>query len=1075
MSGNARGGLIGLFARHRTAANLLMTIMLLSGLVSTFIINKQFFPDFGIDIVVITVEWPGATAEDVDNNIVAAIEPEVRFLDGVKSVTANAYEGLASINVEFHPGHDMQQGHADVEQAVSQVMTLPEESERPKVRRAIRYDTVMRLVLSGPYPEAALKVVAKRIRDELLELGIDQVDLFGVRDEEIWVEVDEATLRRIDLDLGDIADRIAATSQDLPSGELAGGERQIRSLGLLRSAEAMQAIEVRALPDGRKLLLGQIARVSEAFETGTTTARRNGNPAVEIHVQRAVNADSLEIAARVREYLTGVRETLPGNLVLETYDREADYIRQRIDVLVYNGAGGLALVLILLFVVLNGRVALWVAAGIPTALFATIAVMLLSGQTINIISLFGLIMAIGIVVDDAIVVGEHAETLHARGGMDSLEAAIAGATHMAAPVFSSTLTTIAAFMPLFVIGGIMGQIMSALPFVVVAVLIASLVECFLVLPGHMRHSLDPRADSRVLRMLDAVAPGPVRLLRTTGERFTGFRRAFDTGFAHLRHHHFRRVVGHCIHWRYVTVACSLAAMLWAAGMVGSGRLAFDFFPVPEADRIYANVEMVAGTDRASTEAMIDELERAALAAADALGGAEDLVVLTLGKVGLPVGGAQRTVVAASDSVGGVVLELIPADERAVRTSEFINAWREQVRPVAGMQTLTIRGSRAGPPGRDVDVRLLGRSTDTLKQAAAEVRALLERFPGVGNVEDDLPWGPPETALTVNERGRALGFDTGSVGRQVRAAVEGRIAKRFPRGDEEVWVRVQYPRETVTTGLLDSLWLRAPGGAEVPLSEVVDMQTDRGFARIRREDGYRQVSVLADIDAGATTVDQVLNALLNEGLADIANRHGLRYRFAGRAEETGDTLADMQLGAGIGLALIFVILAWVFGSYWRPLVVMFIIPMGVIGAVAGHWILGYELSILSIFALLGLSGIVINDSIILVRTIDQRRQQQPLYEAIVDGSCDRFRAVLLTSATTIGGLSPLLFERSLQAQFLIPMAVTLVFGLALATLLVLLVVPSLVAIQGDMHTLSQRLQGRTGAGAPAGADSAPAGE
>jgi len=1056
--GSGRGGPIALFARHPTAANLLMTIMLLSGITSAFLINKQFFPDFGIDVVLVSVEWPGATAEDVDDNIVAAIEPEVRFLDGVKKVTSSSYEGLARINVEFHPGHDMQQGYADVEQAVSQVTTLPAEAERAEVQRAIRYDTVMRLVLSGPYPEAALKRVAKRIRDELLAEGIDKVDLFGVRDEEIWVEVDEPTLRRLDLTLEEVAARIAGTSQDLPSGELAGGGRQVRSLGLRRTAEALKNIEVKSQPDGRKVLLGEIAAVREAFEDGGATARRGGNPAVEIHVQRAVNADALELAATARAYLRELRGTLPANLRLEVYDLESDYIRERINVLVDNGAGGLVLVLALLFVFLNGRVAFWVAAGIPTALLATVTVMLLSGQTINIVSLFGMIMAIGIVVDDAIVVGEHAEALHREQGLPSLEASIAGAERMAAPVLSSTLTTIAAFMPLFVVGGIMGQIMSALPFVVVAVLIASLVECFLVLPGHMRHSLEPQAGGTAGALLQRLSPASARLARGAGARFAAFRSGFDRRFAALRDGRFRRLVAGCIHWRYATVAVAIAGILWALGMVQSGRLAFQFFPVPEPDRVYANIEMAAGTARAQTTRMVDELERAAYAAAQSLDTQQNIVELVIGKVGQPVGQSVR-IGAATDSIGGAIVELVSADERSVPTQAFIDAWRAEARALPGLQSLTIRGSRAGPPGRDVDIRLLGRAADSLKAAAGETRALLARLPGVHNIEDDLPYGRPETILEVTPRGRALGFDTDSVGRQVRAAVQGRVAKRFPRGDEEVWVRVQYPRSEVDLGLLHELWLRSPSGAEVPLTEVVDMREDIGFSRIRREDGSRQVAVRADLQPGTSTVEQILSAVQAQGLVDIAERHGLAYRFAGRAEETADTMADMRLGALAGLAMIFVILAWVFGSYWRPLVVMFIIPMGLIGAVLGHWLLGYDLSILSVFALLGLSGIVINDSIILVRTIEQRRGQQPLLEAIIDGSRDRLRAVLLTSATTIGGLTPLLFERSLQAQFLIPMAVTLVFGLAAATLLVLLVVPALIAIQGDFQGLAAGLRQR----------------
>jgi len=1026
------GGLVGLFAAHRTAANLLLAVMILAGLVAIGRINTQFFPDLGFDVVSVRVAWPGATAADVDANVIEALEPELRFLDGVRELSSTAYEGLALLSVEFQTSHDMQQALSDVEQAVAQVTTLPRDAERPEIQRLTRYDTVLRLVLSGPYGERALKRHAERIRDELLAGGIERVELFGARDEEIRVEVDPMALRRLDLTLEDIAERIGATSQDLPSGMLASGERQVRTLGLRRDAAAVAAIEIKAFPDGRKVRLDQLATVSEAFEHGGRTARRRGQPAIELHVQRATGADAIDQAELALAYLGTIAPTLPANLALETYDVQSDYIAERIGLLLRNGAGGLALVMLLLFVFLNGRVAFWVAVGIPAALLATVALMWLSGQSLNTMSLFGLIMAVGIVVDDAIVVGEHAETLHDEQGLAPLQAAIGGARRMLAPVMSATLTTIAAFMPLFLIGGVMGQVISALPFVILAVLTASVLECFLVLPAHLRGAL-AASDA---------APG----------RMARLRRAFDARFVHLRETRYRRFVRTCIEWRYVTLAAAAAALVLAAGLIAGGQVPFRFFPGPEPDRVYANVQMAPGTSRALTERMIDEVERAAHAAAAALTGTADptepLVRMSLARIGAPVSGTSDG--AATDTVGGVVVELAPADRRTVRSAEFVRAWRAEVRAVPGLEDLVIRGARGGPPGRDLDVRLSGGDIETLKSASLEVQVLMRRYPALGDIEDDLPYGRPETILEVTPRGRALGFDTERVGRQVRGAIEGLIADRFARGEDEVTVRVQYPRAAADAGLLQALYLRAPDGAEVPLASVARMRESLGFARIKREDGQRRIAISADIDVPGTNTGAMVEALLRDGLVDIARRHDLRYDFGGRAEEQAETFADMRIGASVGLAMIYVILAWVFASYVRPLVVMCIIPVGLVGAVLGHWLLGYELTILSLFALIGLSGIVINDSIILVTTIDARRRTQPILDAIVDGSCDRFRAVLLTSTTTIGGLAPLMFERSLQAQFLVPMAVTIVFGLALATVLVLAVVPALVAVQEDVR-------------------------
>ena len=490
-----------------------------------------------------------------------------------------------------------------------------------------------------------------------------------------------------------------------------------------------------------------------------------------------------------------------------------------------------------------------------------------------------------------------------------------------------------------------------------------------------------------------------------------------------------------------------------------GRIGFVFFPSPEADKVYANVQMVAGTPRGQTIDMLAELERSLIAVSSRLSGGENkLVRMSLMKLGGEVG-RPSAAPASGDHIGGLVVELTPSDEREVRTSELIEAWRTEVQPVAGLDILTILAAQGGPPGRDVDVRLSGNNVADLKAASLETQELLKRYPGVSSIEDDLPFGKLETIIEVTPEGRALGFNTQSVGRQVRNAFEGAIAKRFPRGDEEVTVRVQFPRDVIGNGALDALYLRGAEGAEVALSEVVDTRESRGFSRIRREDGVRQVAVTAEIDKEVTTTGTILEALAADGIREIAAKYDLRLTFAGKAEEQQTTLADMKLGAMIGLSGIYIILAWVFASYVRPFVVMSIIPLGFVGAAVGHYLLGYDVTILSLIALIGLSGIVVNDSIILVSTIDERLAGgEERRTAIINGACDRLRAVILTSATTIGGLLPLMFERSLQAQFLIPMALTMIFGLMFTTLLVLFVIPALISIQEDAGALVSRVKG-----------------
>jgi multidrug efflux pump subunit AcrB len=1026
--------IVRLFVRHHTAANLLMALMIILGLYSLVRLNTQFFPDFGVDVVSISVEWPGASAEDIDENIVEPVEPEVRFLDQVKHVRSVSTEGLAQISVEFQPGSDMQAAMTDVETAVGQVTTLPEDSERPEIRRHIRYDSISRLVLSGPYPEAALKATAKRIRDDLLARGIDKVTLFGAREEEIWVELDTQTLRRLDLRLDDVAARIRAASQDLPSGDTGGSTVQnIRSLGLVKKAEGIRQIEVRSFEDGRKIYVGDIAQVDERFEEEGYKAWRNGHRAIEIHVQRATTADALEVAAIVDDYLVEFIPTLPANLSLERYAVMADLIHDRIFLLLKNGLSGLVLVVTILFVFLNIRVAFWVTAAIPVTMLATMLVMLATGQSINMVSLFGLIMALGIIVDDAIVVSEHAEYRHQRGDPPEMAAEL-GVRRMTAPVVSASLTTICAFIPLFAISGVIGQIVEAIPLVIVSIILASLIECFLVLPAHLKGAL--------------------------GHEPSALRQRFNRGFDLFRDGPFRRLVTWAIEWRYLTIAAAIACFVCSMGLVLGARVGFVFFPQPEADRIYANVRMAASSSRQQTEAMLQELERALVVAEEHLTDGEGgLVMMRLAKLGNTSGGGGAND-ERGDHIASMAVELEPSDSREIRTEEVIDAWRAELHEIPVVEALTIRPATAGPPGREVDIRLSGEDIGALKTVAQEIQVLLARYPGVTDIKDDLPYGKEDLILELTPHGRALGFTTESVARQVRGAFEGVIAQRFPRGDKEITVRVQFSRKNIGADILDHFYLRSPTDSEVALSEVVSIRSQQGFSLLKREDGKRQVAITAELAEDLITTDKVIEALERDGVRTIASQHEIDVSFSGKAEEQTETLADMRLGALIGLSSIYIILAWVFASYTRPLVVMSLIPLGFVGATLGHWILGFDLTMLSMIALVGLSGIVVNDSIILVSTIRDRLESgESMHEAIVMGACERFRAVILTSATTIGGLSPLMFETSLQAQFLIPMAITISFGLFVTTFLVLLVIPALIAVQSDCRRFSMWASGK----------------
>ena len=1016
------GGVIGLFVRHPTASNLLMVTLIVLGLFAAARMNTQFFPTLEIPAISVSVEWPGASARDVEANIIDALDPELRFLDDVEKVTAIAREGFATITIEFFANADMQKAQSDVEQAVSNVTTLPEGAEDPEVRRINFYEPVAKVSVSGPFTESALKAYARQLRDGLLNAGIDRVTFTGSRDEEIWATIPESALRHLQLDLDDVARRVREETRDLPSGTIEGrSEVQLRTLGARRTASEIGRIEVKSSASGDKVLLRDIARVETRFDDDAIVGLMDGERAILLNVQRAVTADTLATMRILNTYLEGVLPTLPPTLKINKYDVRGELVTQRLGILVKNGLQGLALVLIILFIFLNMRIAFWVAAGIPVAFLATLIVMFASGQSINMISMFALIMMLGIIVDDAIVVGEETATRQARG--DNLqEAAQNGASRMLVPVMAASLTTMAAFLPIFIISGRIGDVMVAIPLVVVAVLVASLIECFLILPGHLSHGFG-RIDQK---------PGR-------------FRRIFDGGFNRFRDGSFRTFVQTAYDWRYTTLSLTLAALIICVGLLAGGRVAFEFFPSPESENISAEVEFAAGTPRDDQIRALARIEAALSEAEDTLNGAvdESLVVTAftvLGRAGQTQG----------DTIAEVAVQLTPSEARSVRTEQVMDAWRKVMPLIPGVERITVVSERAGPPGRDLDVRLSNAPVGVLKAAAADLKTALTGFPGVNAIADDMPFGKRELIVEVTPRGVALGFTAESVGTQLRNAFEGAIATRFPRGEEEITVRVLREQEGEGAQALEDFFLRAPDGSFVRFSEVVQVREEVGFSVIQRIDGARTVSVTADIDTSLTSLGDVTSALNATILPELARKHNITYSYAGREEDRAKSFADLRIGALVALVLIYVILAWVFESYGRPFAVMAIIPFGVVGAIVGHLVMGMPLTIISLIGLLGLSGILVNDSIILVTQIKARLDDGDSVEAAAIGaSQDRLRAVLLTSLTTIGGLTPLLFETSRQAQFLIPMAITLVFGLAAATLLILVLVPALVGIGSDL--------------------------
>lgn len=1022
------GGLIELFLRHRLAANLLVALLVLGGSFALLKLNTQFFPNFELDFVSVRVVWTGASAEDVERGITDPLEQDLRTVDGIRNMTSTSALGVASITMEFEAGTDMTLALEQVKDRVDQQRNLPEAAETPVVTRIVRYEPIANLLVSGLDDIYELRTLSREFERDLLNRGIARVEFTGLPEDEMAVQVPAIRLYDHELTLADIAQRIDGLSRDIPAGSAGRADtaRQLRSLDQRRDVIAFEEIPLRSDPELGLLRLGHVAEVERRPRDGQTSVSVDGRPAIEMQLMRTESGDSLDSARILRDWLQEIRPTLPPGVQIEVIDALWELLLERILLLLKNGAGGLMLVLGILFLFLNRHVALRVALGIPIAFTAALIVLWIVGGSINMISLFGFIMSLGIIVDNAIVVSEHAYTLHQKG-QDATEAAGNGARRMLAPVISASLTTVAAFLPLMLIGGIIGNILFDIPLVVICVIIATLVIAFLILPAHLQ---------RVLSRLEPPRAGSLRA-------------RFDSGFERFRNGAFRRIVARAVDNAGITLALAVGAVILAIGLAASGRIGFTFFPAPEGTVVNAGVNFVAGTPPDRVSAFLDATERALYEAEAALGGG--LISAAVVRRGLGIdpgdGNAPR-----GEQFGNIQVELVSPEVRTVSNRDMIREWEQRVRLTPGIENFSISERVGGPPGRDLDIRLTGDDPDRLKAAALDLAELFADFAGLYAINDDTPFGREQLIYSLRPEGLALGLTTDNVGAQLRDAFDGRIAQIFQDGLEEVEVRVRLPdQERHHTETLERLMIRLPSGAFAPLDSVVEIESRQGFETLRHADTRLAIHVSAEVDRAVNNAARVRAALEAGPLDELAQRHGVSYSFEGRAADQAETFADMRMGLILALGLMYLTLAWVFASWGWPLIVMAIIPFGVLGAFLGHWLMGVELTILSMFGLFGLTGIVVNNSIILVSFYQGLRDEGlALREAIIEASCQRLRAVILTSATTIAGLTPLLFERSLQAQFLIPMAISIVFGLGVATLLVLLVIPALLRLYENRY-------------------------
>jgi multidrug efflux pump subunit AcrB len=1027
-------GILSHFTRHPTLANLLLIVLIAAGLFAAPNMRAQFFPDVIIDEVDVSVRWDGAGAEDVDSAIVQVLEPALLAVEGVESSSASSREGRASIELEFEPNWDMARAASDVQQAVDGLTTLPEDAEEPEVRRSYWRDRVTDLVVTGPVGVDQLARFADEMVARLFEAGVTRTTIRGLAAPQTIVEVPSRALIANDVTMAEIAQAIAAEVDADPAGDVGGSGQRVRTGVEKRSAESIAAIALRANPDGSELTIGDLAGIRVEGIDRERSYFVGENPAISIRVDRSDRGDAIGIQETVEEVARSFNLSLPEGVKVELIRTRAEAISGRLDILLDNALTGLALVVTLLFLFLSARTAFWVAAGIPTAMLAAIAFMYLGGLTINMISLFALIITLGIVVDDAIVVGEHADHL-SRQGYDPYEAGERAAQRMALPVFSATLTTVIAFFGLVAIGGRFGDLIADIPFTVIAVLIASLIECFLILPAHMAHALKASRQEHWYDM-------PSRIV--------------NRGFRWVRERLFRPFMAGVIAARYVVLAGVVVALASQAALLIRGDVQWRFFNAPERPSVTGNFAMLPGATRADTLEQMRLLQEAT----ETLGaeyqerhGTNPLVYVLAeigGNAGFGLAGADTK---EPDQLGGISIELIEADLRPYSSFAFVGELQERVERHPMVETISFRGWRSGPGGDALDVQFYGADAPTLKAASEDLKAALAQFPEVSAVQDNLSYDKEELILELTPQGRALGFDIDGLGRVLRNRLGGIEAATYPDGPRSAAIRVELPEGELTADFLESTQLRSAGGQYVPLADIVTVERRTGFSTVRRENGTRLINVTGDIAMDdADRAAEIELALAEEILPRVASERQVAFEVAGLAEQEDAFLSDARNGLIMVLLGIYLVLAWVFASWARPLVVMAIIPFGLVGTIYGHAQWDVPLSMFTVVGLLGMTGIIINDSIVLVTQIDRYAQDRGLIPSIIDGAADRLRPVFLTTATTVLGLTPLLYERSADAQFLKPTVITLVYGLGFGMLLVLLVVPSLVAVQHDLGRL-----------------------
>ncbi len=1033
------------FADNHVAANLLMLFLLAAGVITCLNMKIEVFPETDLDIIRVTTEYPGASPAEVEEGVIRHIEEKIAGLAGIERIDSTASEGFGSVTIEVMSDWDIKKLLEEVKAEVDRINTLPDEAETPEIREITRRSRVINIAVFGEAPEQTIKSIAEKIKDDVTNLpGVTVAEIDSVKEAEIHIEVSEATLRRYRLTLEQVADAVRKASLDLPAGRIktSAGEILIRTKGRRYFAADYQDIAVLTRPDGSKVTLGQIAELSDGFEDVDLSARFQAQLAALLTVYRVADQNALTIATAVKRYIEEVKPSLPAGVDVTYYRDRSRILKSRMELLIRNMAIGLILVSMLLWLVMDRRLAFWVTLGIPISFAAGLMTLPYFDVSINMISLFAFIMVLGIVVDDAIIIGENIYRKQ-ESGLPPLKASIEGALEVGRLVVFSVLTTMVAFYPLLLAGGTMGKLMRNIPVVVMVVLLGSLIESLFILPAHLARSaakkkaqgLTKEKQKKSALWLKSVIAGP-----------------------------YSRLVNFCVHWRYATVAFGIALLIISFGLWKAGWIKFTFFPRVEGDTMRCYITMPTGTPMDRTKEVAAHVESAALEllAQEDLNRDADappLLEYSLAMVGRHSGrGATR---GSGGHLAQVWVQLLESEQRDISTNKLAQKWRQRIGTIPDAESISFR-SEIHSAGNPIEVHLALDNHDQLLAAAEDLKNELRGYPGVFDISDSFLPGKPEMQLKLKPAARSLGLTLNDLARQVRHAFYGAEALRLQRDKDEVKVKVRFPEnERKSLGSVEEMRIRTPNGEEVPFTQVAEVNMEQGYTTIERAQRLRVIKVTADVDETVTNANEVRTALIGQVLPYLQSQYyGLRYQIEGEGKQQKESFADVFRGFAIAMFCIYALLAIPFKSFTQPFIVMAAIPFGFVGAVLGHLLMGFNLSILSLFGMVGLAGVVVNDSLVLVYAANRLRSEgADAHRAVTQAGGLRFRAILLTSLTTFVGLTPMLLEQSVQAKFLIPMAISLGFGVLFSTFVTLLFIPCGYMILEDLHNTIAGIKNR----------------